>query len=266
MQITDQKLLKESQYKTSENLKARIRLHEKYGTNTYRWHRWVYDQLQIDAGSRILEIGCGPADFWFENSSRTSAEVPVILMDLSVGMLTEAAKRLRGQNSFYFVNSDAQHLPMPNQSCDIVVANHMLYHVPDIDTALGEIKRILRNNGVLCAATNGNSHMQEVHELMARFFPEYPIPSIQMKRFGLENGSEFLSRHFKKVEMKKFNANLKVTNAQDLIKYIKSMGIPLGPTQESIFAEMEHFVNKQIQQNGYYYVNKSQGLFLAKLE
>jgi hypothetical protein len=108
--------------------------------------------------------------------------------------------------------------------------------------------------------------MHEIHKLIALFFPEYPIPSIQMKRFGLENGSEFLSRHFKIVELKKFNANLKVTNARDLIKYIKSMGIPLGPTQESIFAEMEHFVNKQIQQNGYYFVNKSQGLFLAKLE
>lgn len=101
MQITNQKTLKESQYKTSKNLKARIRLHEKYGTNIYPWHRWVFDQLKVDPGMKILDIGCGPADFWFENSSRVSAEVPVILMDLSVGILTQAAKRLCGWYSFY---------------------------------------------------------------------------------------------------------------------------------------------------------------------
>ncbi len=36
----------------------------------------------------------------------------------------------------------------------MVLANHMLYHVPDLDRALAEIRRVLKPTGVLIAATN----------------------------------------------------------------------------------------------------------------
>ena len=40
------------------------------------------------------------------------------------------------------VRADAQHLPLAGGCCDRLMANHMLYHVPDQLAALGELRRI----------------------------------------------------------------------------------------------------------------------------
>ncbi|MEO6888365.1 MAG: transposase [Ktedonobacteraceae bacterium] len=53
----NQQYLLDKQYNTSANLTARIQLHERFSTNPTDWYRWVFDQLAIPPGSRVLELG-----------------------------------------------------------------------------------------------------------------------------------------------------------------------------------------------------------------
>src|SRR5437868_570166 len=56
----------------------------------------------------------------------------ITLSDFSPGMLQEARQNLAGSpQSFSFQVIDAQSIPLDAGSCDCVIANHMLYHVPD---------------------------------------------------------------------------------------------------------------------------------------
>lgn len=71
---------------------------------------------------------------------------------------------------FTFAQADAQALPFRDASFDAVIANHMLYHVPDIPRALGEVRRVLKPSGFCYAATMGVANMREVDELAACFF------------------------------------------------------------------------------------------------
>jgi ubiquinone/menaquinone biosynthesis C-methylase UbiE len=48
---------------------------------------------------------------------------------------------------FSFAQADAQALPFRDASFDAVIANHMLYHVPDISRSLGEVRRVLKPSG-----------------------------------------------------------------------------------------------------------------------
>jgi hypothetical protein len=68
--FTDQTYLREEQYRTDENLRARIDLHRRFSTNPERWHRWVFDRFAFAPDARILEVGCGPAELWSENRDR----------------------------------------------------------------------------------------------------------------------------------------------------------------------------------------------------
>ena len=54
--------------------------------------------------------------------------------------------------------ADAQRLPFGDGSFDVVAAMWMLYHVPDLDAALAEARRVLRPGGLLVAVTNGDEH------------------------------------------------------------------------------------------------------------
>ena len=60
---------------------------------------------------------------------------------------------------------DAQDLPFDDGTFDVVVANHMLYHVPDPRRAAAEFARVLRPGGVLLAATNGPQHLDAVADV-----------------------------------------------------------------------------------------------------
>ncbi len=44
------------QYQNAKNLNARIQLHQRFSTNKYGWHRWVFDQFSFPPQSRILEL------------------------------------------------------------------------------------------------------------------------------------------------------------------------------------------------------------------
>ncbi len=52
---------------------------------------------------------------------------------------------------------------------DAVLANHMLYYVPDKSTALTEVKRVLKADGRFFTSTVGEKHMQELECWVKQF-------------------------------------------------------------------------------------------------
>ncbi len=77
---------------------------------------------------------------------------------------------------------------LKQDSFDRVIANHMLYHVPDIATVLRETVRVMKPNGVFVAATNGENHMLETYDLLSNILPEFFSKPRVLRRFNLENG------------------------------------------------------------------------------
>ena len=58
------------QYRDASNLGARIALHQRFGTDEEPLARWIFAQLDLPPGSRVLELGCGPGLPWAENGER----------------------------------------------------------------------------------------------------------------------------------------------------------------------------------------------------
>jgi SAM-dependent methyltransferase len=82
-------------------------------------------------------------------------------LDASAGMVARATEKHSG---VAFVSGDAMALPFSESSFDVVTARHMLYHVPNVETALLEAKRVLKPGGRFLALTNADGYMREFWE------------------------------------------------------------------------------------------------------
>jgi ubiquinone/menaquinone biosynthesis C-methylase UbiE len=56
-------------------------------------------------------------------------------------------------------------IPYEDNSWDIVIANLMLYHIPDREKAIHEISRVLKPHGALYASTFGLDNMKELNKI-----------------------------------------------------------------------------------------------------
>ena len=225
---TNQEYLRTEQYKDASNLEARIALHQRFSTNPYPWHRWVFDHIDVPANARLLELGCGPAKLWAENANRIPRTWEVTLSDFSEGMLTEAKRNVRNfSGSFSFRQLDAQNISFDDATFDAVVANHMLYHVPDIPKALSEIRRVLKPGGKFYAATNGAGHLQNLKSLEAQFLGDNLEHNFRealgSRSFSLQNGEALLEPFFPHVTLHPYEDALEVTEVEPLIAYLLSM-------------------------------------------
>ncbi len=257
--------LKTNQYKDAQNLKARIALHSRYTVAKQDWSPWVFDHLKLKSGEQILECGGGSGLLWRKNIGRIPAGCQITFTDLSAGMIAEAQSALAESGfEFSFQTADVMDLPFPDHSFDAVVANHMLYHVPNRAQALAEITRVLRPTGRFFTATNGKNHLKELLELGVNLFPPAPTPqTVSRLRFSLENGRGQLEPFFKQIQLHLYNSHLAVSEIDPILNY-------LGSTidgQEALTSERQsqiiEQISKEIRQTGSFYISKSSGMFEA---
>ena len=259
--MTDQNYLKDHQYKTAANLQARIALQQRFSTNPYNWQRWVLDHLALRPGMRILEVGCGPASLWKANLDRLPAGMLGCLGDYSTGMLHDARQALADYPQFHFANLDAQRLPFPDAAFDLVIANHMLYHLPDIRLGLGELRRVLRPGGQFCAATNGEGHMAEVNALRQKFGSAGAAQFFRI--FSLENGPQQVAEFFAQVQVVLYEDSLLVTEPGPLRAYVLSMLDAPGETSPQALADLDAALAQIFAEQDSFVIHKSSGIILA---
>jgi ubiquinone/menaquinone biosynthesis C-methylase UbiE len=259
----DQTYLLNNQYKDATNFGARVDLHRRFRVNPYGFHRWVFDHFVLDEGSKLLELGCGPGGLWLSNRQRIPPSWQITLTDFSPGMLQEARQRL-GDQRFVYEVADAQALPFADANFDAVIANHMLYHIPDLKCALTEIQRVLKPSGHLYATTIGRQHMRELNELIWKRWPQSSWKGFGASNpFILENGQEKLAPFFAQVVLDTYEDALAVTEAEPLAAYAFSSGLGslLSTEMRESFIDL---IQQELAAQGTLHITKSSGLLVAR--
>lgn len=170
----------------------------------------------------VLEVGGGQGELAERMQTELGARVSFI--DQSERMVELA--RARGIEDAQV--GDAQELPFPDARFDTVVAAWMLYHVHDIDRALGEAARVLEPGGRLVAVTNSVRHIEELRDLFGTILPGYE------RQFNSENGEEILRRHFSSVERTDAEVVAVVDDRETLVAYQRSLSYETPPLADDV--------------------------------
>lgn len=269
LSFTDPTYLREVQYPDESNFNARYELHERFSVNPYGFYRWIYDLIDFEDNCTVLELGSGPGYLWWENRDRLHHSWNITVSDVSIGMLS-TAKRNLGATPFRikYAIVDAQSIPVAPETIDIVIANHMLYHMLNLNKTVSEIHRVLKPSGQLYASTNGRDHLRELEELykgVQTYFDQGSEDNIfnsgTLRHFSLENGMEILSPWFSCVEIMRYQDALLITEVDALKRWMLSFGVD-DPTQSAI-DEFSEVTCREIAANGHLYVQKDTGIFKA---
>ncbi len=227
---SDRSFLRDVQYRTDANLAARQAI-------------YAYQQPPFDLVGRVLDlvppadrhsvgvvadVGCGNG-LYLEELTRRGQAGRLIGVDMSPGMLAAARRRAREAGAFdlALLAGDAAALPLRDDSADLTLAMHMLYHVAEPELALGELRRVTRSGGRLVVGLDGDDHHRELRAVITAGLADlghHDVPMIY-ERFGLDRGEVLLRGLFASVKRYEFRGQLVLPDPEPVAAYVRSMSL-----------------------------------------
>lgn len=262
-----QRVHQESQANEANKIDLRNEIQEQYGKHPAPWFSWVFDALDLPAGSRILELGCGTGQLWQDNRARIPAGWKISLADTDQDMLYKARANLKGvRRAKTFIQVDGQAIPCAPESFKAVLAVGVLDLLPDLRQALGDIWRVLRPGGLFIATAGGRGHLKELEDLLRPFLPPETAQIIggQEKRFGLENGEQLLAPFFEGITRRDYRDRMVFQQLQPVLDYVFSEQQVLWSLPLNRLGEFVQQIKREIAQKGAFRVTVRKGVFIAR--
>jgi demethylmenaquinone methyltransferase/2-methoxy-6-polyprenyl-1,4-benzoquinol methylase len=114
------------------------------------WKRYFVATAQVRRGDRVLDLAGGTGDIAALLHDRVGPDGEVVLGDINAGMLTVGRDRLTDRGlvrGLRYVQCNAEALPFPDDSFDLVTIAFGLRNVTDQGAALREMRRVLKVGG-----------------------------------------------------------------------------------------------------------------------
>ena len=111
----------------------------------------VVNWIGIQDGMCVLEIGPGPGTFTIEAAKHSGKKGKVFAVDIQTSLIAKLNSRLKKEKilNVMAIIASAYHLPFTNNIFDRIFMITVLAEIPDRKKALLEIKRVLKDDGIL---------------------------------------------------------------------------------------------------------------------
>lgn len=146
---------------------------------------FVFDALNLRPGQHVLEVGCGGGFYAYEAAHFVGPTGRICATDLSEDQIDAASQHCASLPWVECRVANAVELPYADATFDVIYAAKVLEYIPSIDSALAEIKRVLRPGGkAAIVATNWSSlqwyskHPERMKPFMVIVDQHAPYPNL----------------------------------------------------------------------------------------
>jgi ubiquinone/menaquinone biosynthesis C-methylase UbiE len=147
-------------YKKTNRLKSRKSLYSQHSYPNIDIDEEIFSTYKLKGNETIIDIGCGFGDLLIR-LRKDGHKGKLYGIDISKGMIEEAKENSKGLD-IQFKVSKAEELPFKDESFDIVICKHSLYHF-ELDKAISEIERCLKKKGILIFTLNSYSQRSKYY-------------------------------------------------------------------------------------------------------
>lgn len=174
----------------------------------------------------MLDAGAGVGRFTTRLAERVQPGATITAVDLFPSMVEALlALPIRADVEVRVVEADISRLPFASRSFDLLMANHVLYHVPDVPSTLENLARLLTRDGLLVATTNADQAVVPVLNLHRAVCDQLGVLEIpDASPFSSETAGPILRRAFSTVLEHTFTRPATATTPRDLVLSYRSTG------------------------------------------
>jgi len=263
---TDKSILVSGHYKTDEKLVLRKEYNKFFEPKTDIVKDIIEFVFSVSP-KNVLDVGCGNGDFLIK-LRKAGFSGKLTGLEISSGMLEGGIKQNSNENlGIDFIVGDAEKLPYEDNSFDVIIAKHMLYHLPNIQKGVDEMYRCLKKGGVLVITLNGKNNNPLLHECEKMVCKKYNFKTLHGRdMINTESTPAYLEK-FASYSTKTYYGKM---NRPDLFsEYFKTFidNYFPQPSEEQwaqILLDVEEFIQNKIKETGAFNEERYTGLIIAK--
>ncbi len=257
---------------TTSDLLTRIDIHQKFGSRDI--DQWMLELLQVQKGSRILDVGCGAGKQCFVFDKALAGEADITGGDVSVELLEKARQENDKLGSrVKFIDLDFnKRFPFKDDQFDLLSACFTIYYADDIPFTIREMHRVLEPGGRLFTTgpmpENKRLFYDIIQEATQKTIPPMPGSS----RYGslILNA---IKATFSKVDVHIFENPLTFVEIDPFLAYTRAslsedrkLWTSLFQAKddfEKVMSQIERVATRRLEQDGQLVMTKVVGGFVA---
>ncbi len=226
---------------TTSDLLTRIDIHNKFGARDI--DQWMLDVLNLQKGSKILDVGCGAGKQCFSFYNFLNGECQITGGDVNAELLNQAISEnpAKANNKVTFMELDFnKKFELPSDTFDLLSCCFAIYYAEDIPATIREMHRVLKPGGRLFTTgpmpTNKQVFYDVIKEATGKPIPPMPGSS----RYGSEILSS-VKNTFSQVDLEIFENPLTFNEVKPFIEYTRASLAEDRKLWTSLFSTKEEF-------------------------
>lgn len=206
----------------------RYGLYERYGTGSQKWHQWLFDQLPLEPGMKVLDVGCGHGNVWHHNWQRIPARCRITLLDKETkglqylrGIYRKRQGELAAGVKLTFLCEDAESWQCPPAGYDLILAGHLWSYIRDKEGLLGRLRRGLAEGGRLISTFTSQVCVSDVNRILEPVLGRRVLRAYQERKQAFAaQMEELFAGEFGNVSRMTYHNGLRIGQPEELLQYL----------------------------------------------
>lgn len=219
------------------------------------WSRWIYDQVHLKAGEKILDAGCGYGNLWRYNADRYPYDIKVTAVDFHNTYADDFQNDMKDNPTFKFIFGDFTKLDFEGKY-DCIFFNHVVMYITDRIETYSMFKNLLSEKGRFIATWNGRKLLDEIVEILCEYDDKNKKKTDQKLQEDLAQKNEMeeqLKSVFSDVILKKYELTIRFDDVQEIYDYIEKYAAMIGVDISEEENSFKDFLCEKYKTTGFFF-------------
>ncbi len=257
----------------NESANKSFEYYEKYGVKQQDWYPWLFRQLGLQKGEKVLDIGGGYGLVWRRSFFLIPQGVQIVVLDKSreqialfQGFVDENRGLLKEGSAISFENKDLNRVSYGEKAYDCILSLHMWPYIENRTAFLEKVMRALKPGGRMCTNVNWKDYGTGLDSLLKGFSRNLDIwPKDEKRQEQIREIEKDFRAYFPHTVCMEYDNELHIDDSGDLYRFLLDRGT-LGKQIAGYGREFANYLDEFLKKEGEIVIPGHSRMMIGKRE